>query len=743
MRVESKPPNRPSAAPTLATRVALGPLTRSLSAGVLLYFLDIIVVVSFAALIFSGRLAGLLPEGVGLLLAGNVILVGAIALFSSYEGSIAVAQDTSAVMLAVIAASIVTQLPAGAGPAQQLATVVLAIVATSLATGLFFLLLGVFKVGSLVRFLPYPVMGGFLAGTGWLLVAGGLGVMTTTALTAGMFQPAQLLLWIPGAVLGVLLLLASTRFAHPLVLPSMVAGSSALFFAGAWLTGTPLSRLSAGGWLLGPFPPGSPWQFPLSPAVVSQVNWAVFLTQVPTMVPVLVVSVLALLLNTSGLELLINRDMDLDHELVVTGLSNIASGCVGGIVGYHAISLSGLNHTLSGGRRAPGLVAAFLLGVTVIMGAAALGNAPRLVVGALLIYLGLDLLIEWVYRSWFRFPRSDYVVLLLILVLIAIRGFLAGIAIGLVLTIILFVVNYSRISVVKHALSGLTYRSRVTRSHGHQEVLDTHGAQLFILELQGFIFFGTANTLFEQFRARVGRGDLPHLRFVALDFARVPGLDSTALLSFGKIRQLAREAGSALVLTGLHGSVREQFLAGGFAEQAGVHLFPDLDRGVDWCESQIIAAQQPGEADGQSLAEQLAALVPSPAEVSRLIGYMDRCDLAVGARLIEQGDDANVVFFVESGQVSAYRDAAGHKPVRLETMRGGRVVGELGFYLHITRTAAIIADEPTTVYALSLAQLDHIERTDPDAARLFHHISARLLADRVVHLIRTVDALQQ
>src|SRR6266487_278427 len=82
--------------------------------------------------------------------------------------------------------------PAGAAPAGWLgsrqialsATVGAAIVLTTLATAATFLLLGQFRRGSLVRYLPYPVIGGFLAGTGWLLVLGGLGVMTTV--------PAQL-----------------------------------------------------------------------------------------------------------------------------------------------------------------------------------------------------------------------------------------------------------------------------------------------------------------------------------------------------------------------------------------------------------------------------------------------------------------------------------------------------------------------------------------------------------------------
>jgi len=81
-------------------------------------------------------------------------------------------------------------------------------------------------------------------------------------------------------------------------------------------------------------------------------------------------------------------------------------------------------------------------------------------------------------------------------------------------------------------------------------------------------------------------------------------------------------------------------------------------------------------------------------------------------------------------------------PMRLETMRGGRVVGELGFYLGTRRSAAVVADEPTVVYRLSRAKLTEIERDDPEAAHVLHRIIIHLLGERALHLMRTVDALQ-
>ena len=110
---------------------------------------------------------------------------------------------------------------------------------------------------------------------------------------------------------------------------------------------------------------------------------------------------------------------------------------------------------------------------------------------------------------------------------------------------------------------------------------------------------------------------------------------------------------------------------------------------------------------------------------------------------MHQGDAPDYVYFVESGQVTAQLERGDQAPVRLETMRSGLAVGEIGFYLGKVRTAAVVADEPCTVYRLSSSDLERMEREAPEGAFAFHRIIIHLLAERATHLIRTVSALQR
>jgi SulP family sulfate permease len=430
-----------------------------------------------------------------------------------------------------MAGAIVRGMPAAATAEDTFVTVVTAIGLTSLLTGLFFFGLGWFKLGRLIRFVPYPVSGGFLAGTGLLLVMRAVGVMTDSPFNLlqlpHLVHGEMLVKWLPGVLFGVAMLIVERRYRHYLVMPTMLAAAVFVFYAFLLLTGTTVSEAGAQGLLLGPFPGESLWQ-PPNVATLHQANWSLIFAQTGQLGTILIISVISLLLNASGLELIARRDIDLNRELRSTGLANALSGLGGGPVGYLALSLSALGHKMSSHSRFTGIVAATLCAVTLFSGAALLSFLPRLIVGGLLLFLGLSFLIEWIYDAWFRMPRTDYLIVILILLVIAVRGFLDGVGLGLVIAVVLFVIKYSSVDVVKQALSGATSSSNVDRPVEHRRRLREKGEELFILRLQGYIFFGTAHNLYRRVRERANNHTLPKLHFVLLDFARVSGLDSSA-----------------------------------------------------------------------------------------------------------------------------------------------------------------------------------------------------------------------
>jgi sulfate permease, SulP family len=728
---------------------------------------DIALATSFAALIFAGPLSTYVSFGIGYAMVGFIAGGAIIALYASWSGTVGGSQSAPAAIIALMAASIVSAMPEAATAEAGFITVVVAIAITTLATGLFFVAVGYFRLGGLVRFLPYPVIGGFLAGTGWLLITGAISLMAGAP--ADLFHLPSLLAadtavhWLPGVLLAVVIWVVTYRYDHYLILPVMLLASTTLFFLTAWAAGISLAELSAGGWLLGPFASDGLWQ-PITPAALSLVYWPAVGKQGMGIIAAVLVTTVGLLLNTGGLEMAVDSDLDYDKELRVSGAANVLTALGGGLPAYPQISFSVLNHKIGANHRLTGMIIATVCLLALAAGASLLAFFPKVIVGALLLTLGLSFIIEWVIEGWSKLPRVDFVIVVTILLVTAVVGFLQAVALGLLLAIVLFVVGYSQVDVVRHEVSRATSQSRVSRSREEEKLLRRFGEEIYIVQLQGFIFFGTADILLDRIRRRLYDGASPRPLAVILDFGHVPGIDTTAMISFGKLKSYSDERHAALLICGANDRVRVQLERGGLSmEDALTFYFDSLDRGLAWGEERLLARVI---ADGllveESTTELLALFEKQMAQVlendgagqerknkdeQSLIGdmaaYFRRVDLDPGTVFIRQGEAADRLYFLVAGRATARLNVPDGDPIRLETMGSGRVIGELGFYLGGERTAEVVTNEASTLFVLTSDDLARMTAEAPRASSLLQRLIVNLLAERVLHLTESVRALDR
>jgi SulP family sulfate permease len=254
--------------------------------------------------------------GVKLILFGAFLLGAITAFASSYAGTVARPHEIPAAVIALMAAAIAAGVPNQICMEGAFVTVVATIAVTGCATGIFFLLLGYFKAGNLIRFVPYPVIGGFLAGTGLLLVKGAFGVMTGKALTvanmAYLADPGVFVKWLPGLVFAGVLFLVLRWRNHYLVMPVWLALSFALFYLALPVTGMSLGDARSQGWLIASLEGGGPGALSLSS--LAGVDWGLVGSQTGRILTVLILSSLSLLLNASGLELVVREEIDLNRN---------------------------------------------------------------------------------------------------------------------------------------------------------------------------------------------------------------------------------------------------------------------------------------------------------------------------------------------------------------------------------------------------------------------------------------------
>ena len=722
-------------------------LLPSLTAGLIAAIVTISMEISLAALIFSGDLSEFLAGGIGLMLFGAFVIGIVVALTTSLPGMISVPQDTPAAILGLIGTAIALGMQ-GAEPQAIYATVLAAISLTSILTAVFFLLLGRFKASGFVRYVPYPVVGGFLAGTGWLLSLGAFGVMANVNLTSStlpqLFVPDNLFNWIPGVIFAVTLLLVLRRSNHYLITPGALILATALFYGYLLIAGITVSEATSRGWLLGPFPSGGLYQ-PLTPGMLSLIDWRVILQNFDKIATILVLSIIALLLNSSALEVTVKQDINLNRELQAAGWANLIGGLGGSPVGYQTLGMSALAHRLGAKSRIANIISGLLCGMALFFGASLISYFPKPVLGGMLLYLGLSFLADWLIDARKSLPLLDYLLVWVILFIIASVGFLEGIAAGTFIAAILFVISYSRLNVIKNTLDGSIYHSKVDRPKTHRDILHQNGSEIFILSLQGFIFFGTIQNVLERIRARIADPSLGQLGYIILDFRRVTHLDSSAVFGITRLKQVTQANNILMVWTEVSPGIVKNLERGGLTDHTddGFIIKPTLDEGVEWCENKILAKQGMNDLTGfvEKVEHQIKRVFPGLQGIDRLLKYLERRDLREGEILMKQDDPAEEMYFVESGLVTIELELPNNKRMRLRSIRGGATVGEIGLYLHNVRTASVIASRRSTVYRLTGQSLKEMQEKDPEIAALFHEWIVRLLAERIVDNNKIIEAL--
>lgn len=558
------------------------------TAGLITGVLQVVLSTSYATLIYGGKLSPYLSQGIGLALFGALIIAIIISLFSSVPGTVGSNQDVTVAIFSIISASIVVSMPAEAPLEDTFFTVVITISLTVFLTGLFLFVLGSLRIGGLARYLPYPVVGGFLAGTGWLLFTGGFSIIRGGTIVAELLEPSSMARWLPSVIFSVIILLIIQRSKNNYVLPGLLLTGFMLFYVVAWFSGNTINELYENDWLLGPFPDGILIKsFNISK--IHEANWHVISGQTANIFTVFVVSSVALLLNASAFEVETKQDINLNKELQLAGIANLFSSVSPGFVGFRQFAISVLNFKIGAHSRIVGIIGVFVLAMTLIFGSTIISYFPKPLMSALLMYLGLTFLVEWGFKTWFTLPKIDFAIIWLVLIAIATVGFMTGVVVGLVAALIMFVVSSSRTEVVRNELTGGNYMGSIVRQTDQNHILNKKGEQLYILQLQGIIFFGTAHRLLSKIKKKMNTSERNKIRYIILDFERVDILDSTGIQSFIRLNDFSKSSSAHLLVTTPPVRIKQQLIQGGLSPSStSLSFFDSLEEGVEWCEEEIL-----------------------------------------------------------------------------------------------------------------------------------------------------------
>lgn len=708
---------------------SLGNILNHIIAGFITAFMLMMLCFSLASLLFSGELEPYLSQGVGIMLMSTVLATIMMGVLSYKQHILASMQSSLILIIVAMSTSIVI------APDKNLLTTILVLLPlTALITGIAFFVFGQFQFVKFIRYIPYPVIGGFLAGNGVLLILGAFNVMLPFDLTLSsfvqLFVVDNFILWLPAVIIAITLFLSLRRNNRYYVIPLVLLISVLAIYAYIFAQDISISLAGEQGILVGDI--GSiAYQLPTT-LDYQQIDWQAIQSQWANLLTVVMVALIHLPLNLTGIELTNQDEFDIDKQVRSNGIMNIIIGLFGGNVGFSSSSISTMNYRIGGTSRLVYVISVISIMTVITIGSEILLYIPVAVLGGMLMFIGIGFIDEWIVQGLNKFTQAEYLVALLIMVTVILFGFLQGVVLGTFVMLLVFVGTYTRISNIYRAVSAKNLASAVERNPHFTEELFILREHIYVLELTGFLFFGTADSIIKEAKKRLENDNMPDLKYLIIDFRRVAGVDSSALLSLNKIIRLAEASTFDVIFSDFADNPSIIRILDDLSASDRLEFSSDLDHALERAESELLEYAGTTQAFISTVIwMQLVDMGMSKTQAKKLPNYMEKVKYPPETIIMKQGDFADSLYFLELGQVSIFLNFDSETPIRLGTVGMGTVVGEIGFFLEQQRTATVVSDIHAFIWQLSKENLERMKRDDPELGFAFEGMMLRVVAQRL------------
>lgn len=720
----------------------LAGLPRELSAGFVAALSALTNCFALGALIFSGPLHPFLSQGIAASLLTCGVTAFIIALTSHFRIAIAAPTAGISALLAALMASLAPAMK-GLPPEQILALAYAALFTATTAVAVTLLLLGFIRAGKLVRFVPYPVIAGFMGATGWFVIAGA--VKMATDVSVDLASLPNFTHRREGLLLGILLVWAAVLWAltkkikHPLTLPvTLVLASLATDLALPFL-GISGDAAREQGILFSMS--NATWSgIPALNGTYLHADWLALSGSgvIGTIGAVVLVAVLQTLSLATGLEIATRTEADLDHELRSMGWANAASAALGGFVGQVALSATTVTRSVGGTSRITGVVVSLVALLAMLGVGTALEYTPRFVLGGALLVQGVRLMQEWAVATYRTLPRLEWLLVVAMIVITAWLGFVTAEVGALLAACVLFAMSVSRAGVVR-AISGLNARtSALVRPESEMLLLAEHGSAVQVIELRGFVFFGSTHELRETVNTILS-GHKPLM--LIFDFSKVVGIDSSAVTAMAGISRLLRDKKVERRIAGLSPAVGAMFRESGEFEKDGVIPIA-VDEALEQGEQVVLAGQASGSSENLSFSDWMSSLLGSEESAAVVRQHLVAARYKSGDYLCRRGDPTNDLYLMETGRLSAIIENDNAPPMRVRAFGANIIVGEISFMLNVPRTVSLRVDADAIVWSLSRRAYRELVTTSPDVILALLQSMLRLQVERLSFATRRISDLQ-
>lgn len=671
------------------------------------------------AYVAQGALTGLY----GVIVAGILTSI-----FGGTPGQIAVPTAPMSVMVTSIIATLLKDPEIQALGQDQVTVIILLVAMTIFIAGVLQLALGAIGGGKLIKFIPYPVIAGFMNGIAIIIFLGQLrpflGVAKGTNLLSvlsgsALLRPETI---IAGGVTIIAMVLAD-RFIKgiPGSLVALLCGVAVYFVIGK-LFNPALLVIDGNPLIIGPIPSALPTPDQLT-------NFIQLGDQVPLhklsrlVIPAVTLSVLAsidTLLTSVVTDMFTKKKHNSTRELFGQGIGNVASACFGGLP-VAGSTLATLVNVNAGGRNA---LAGVVNSITVLLVVLFMGSLvqwiPLSVLAGILLVTAVTMIeSESINLSRKKSALGNLFVIIIVTVITVAIDLIIAVLVGLIITAFLFIREHINKNIVRRSYGGNQVYSKKIRSQEAMQILIEKGDRIKIYELNGSLFFGTCDKLMSEIEQVLDKLS------IILDFKRVQTIDLTGAQLLKQIIERVHEKGNHLLISYLdeHGDKEKQRMyrlmqdTGVIDDLGREALFPDTDHAQEWAEDNLIRTElEAARIQREKLALKnlsvFKGLTNAQLEVVRQ--HMHPMCFKKDDIVFKEGDPGDKIYFLLSGEVSVLASIVGNgRSRRLATFGEGVFFGDMAILENKARSATVRADSDAEVLYMTVDAFEHLVNNEP------------------------------
>ncbi|MDA1089246.1 MAG: SulP family inorganic anion transporter [Proteobacteria bacterium] len=690
-------------------------------------------------------------------------IYGAVALgiFAALFGARSIMMTGPRAASALIIASLMTNLLASDDllfPSGQTVHYVIAITFFAMfMAGAIQFLAGRTGIANIVKNIPQPVAAGFMNSAALIVIIKQSWALLDIPKQEFIFDylahlgEARPMTMIPGVIAIAVMILAKKRLPQALApVASLFGGTAAFYILRSALKGADV------GTTLGEVTSRLP--VPQVPDLFTSLTAGgdvvtVMLLVVPAALSLAALASMETALTLSALDEVTGRRTDSNREIAGHGLGNMAASLIGGVIGSGAMLRSRPGYDAGGRTPAMGVFLSLIMLAVVLGFADLIQFIPRAVIAGMILIVGFQSFDRWsfgLFRRFFTgFSKVRWALLLDIFIIVLVVwvalafDLIVAVGVGIVVSVIVFVSRMSR-SLVRREFRGPAIHSRSVWNERRQAALKDCGHRIAVLELEGAIFFGTAEGLEERVHDLTRNG----VTHVVLDLKRIKYIDSTGAFVLQRIDRQLAWSGGVLALSYIlperreskrifKGSERRMNVAlrsvwralqdTGTVDAIGEDaFFTDTDSALAFCENNLLQAVAETSDVGAGSRNNTPAILNGldGEEIRKIRRMFTRHVFAAGATIFQEGDDGDALYYITRGRADVYVDVveSGYRKRLLALLRGA-VFGEMALLDNKPRAASVVAAQDTICYRLGIDAFERLKKADYEIAlKLFNNI---------------------